>query len=95
MQLRKGNSMFNTIFKTIPVVTVWRHGFIENIDILPLFHMAEYCDTPQLKERSNREYKVCLNGIAILRLLDQRFMASMCSKVFSQKTLLFGDNWGK
>ena len=32
--------------------------------------MAEYCDTPQSKERSNREYKVCLNESAILRLLD-------------------------
>ena len=27
---------------------------------LKLFHMAEYCDTAQSKERSNREYKVCL-----------------------------------
>ena len=34
------------------------------------FHMAEYCDTPQLKERRNREYKACLNERAILRLLD-------------------------
>jgi hypothetical protein len=34
------------------------------------FHMAEYCDTPQSKERRNREYKVCLNERAILRLLD-------------------------
>jgi len=33
--------------------------------------MAEYCDTPQSKERRNREYKVCLNESAILRLLDQ------------------------
>ena len=33
--------------------------------------MAEYCDTPQSKERSNREYKVCLNERTILRLLDQ------------------------
>ncbi len=35
------------------------------------FHMAEYCDTPQSKERRNREYKACLNERAILRLLDQ------------------------
>ena len=34
------------------------------------FHMAEYCDTPQSKERRNREYKACLNERAILRLLD-------------------------
>jgi hypothetical protein len=33
-------------------------------------HMAEYCDTPQSKERRNREYKACLNERAILRLLD-------------------------
>jgi len=37
------------------------------------FHMAEYCDTPQSKERRNREYKVCLNERAILRLLDPVF----------------------
>lgn len=35
-----------------------------------LFHMAEYCDTPQSKERRNRGYKTCLNERAILRLLD-------------------------
>ncbi len=38
---------------------------------LMFFHMAEYCDTPQSKERRNREYKACLNERAILRLLDQ------------------------
>jgi len=37
------------------------------------FHLAEYCDTPQSKERRNREYKVCLNERAILRLLDHEF----------------------
>ena len=35
------------------------------------FHMVEYCDTPQSKERRNWEHKVCLNERAILRLLDQ------------------------
>jgi len=25
-----------------------------------LVHMAEYCDTPESKDRSNREYKACL-----------------------------------
>ena len=33
--------------------------------------MAEYCDTPQSKERRNREHKTCLNERAILRLLDR------------------------
>ncbi len=33
------------------------------------FYKAEYCDTPQSKERRNGEYKVCLNDRA-LRLLD-------------------------
>ena len=33
------------------------------------FHMAEYCDTLQSKERRNRENKACLNDRA-LRLLD-------------------------
>ncbi len=35
-----------------------------------LFYKAEYCGTPQSKERRNGEYKVCLNERA-LRLLDQ------------------------
>ena len=35
--------------------------------------MAEYCDTPQSKERRNRKHKVCLNERAILRLLDHEF----------------------
>jgi hypothetical protein len=34
------------------------------------FHMAEYCDTPQSKERSPSKHKACLNEGAILRLLD-------------------------
>jgi hypothetical protein len=34
-----------------------------------LSYKAEYCGTPQSKERSNGEYKVCLNERA-LRLLD-------------------------
>jgi hypothetical protein len=33
-----------------------------------LFYKAEYCGTPQSKERRNREYKVCLND-RTLRLL--------------------------
>ncbi len=35
-----------------------------------LFHMAESCDTPESKDRSNREYKACLRERAIPRLLD-------------------------
>ncbi len=27
-----------------------------------LLHMAEYCDTPESKDRSNREYKACLRA---------------------------------
>ena len=34
-----------------------------------LSYKAEYCGTPQSKERSNGEYKVCLNERAS-RLLD-------------------------
>jgi len=34
------------------------------------FHMAEYCDTLQSKEKRNREHKACLNERTILRLLD-------------------------
>jgi hypothetical protein len=36
------------------------------------FRMAEYCDTPQSKERRNWENKACLNESAILRLLDHK-----------------------
>ena len=32
--------------------------------------MVEYCDTPQSKERSNREHIICLSERTILRLLD-------------------------
>ena len=39
------------------------------------FHMAEYCDTLQSKEKRSREYKACLNERAILHLLDHEFMA--------------------
>ena len=41
---------------------------------MKLFHIAEYCDAPQLKVGSNREYKVCLNERAILRPLDHEFI---------------------
>jgi hypothetical protein len=37
---------------------------------LKLSYIAEYCDTPQSKDRSNREYKLYLDERAILRLLD-------------------------
>ena len=36
---------------------------------LTFLRMAEYCGTPQSKERRNREYEACLNERA-LRLLD-------------------------
>ena len=39
------------------------------------FYKAEYCGTPQSKERRNGEYKVCLN-IRALRLLDHDFVNS-------------------
>jgi hypothetical protein len=35
------------------------------------FHMAEYYDTLQSKEKRPWEYKACLNERTILRLLDQ------------------------
>jgi hypothetical protein len=54
------------------------------------FHMAEYCDTPQSKERRNREYKACLNERAILRLLDQDVTwKSGCFPAFER-----GELWG-
>ena len=56
----------------------WRAGWGKSSCPVPwgalkLFHMAEYCDTPLSKDRRNREYKVCLNERAILRLLDHNF----------------------
>jgi len=41
------------------------------------FHMAEYCDTLQSKEKRNREYKACLNERAILHLLDHGFIEEL------------------
>jgi hypothetical protein len=43
--------------------------------------MAEYCDTPQSKERRNGEYKACLNERAILRLLDHPIELGMSDAV--------------
>ena len=43
------------------------HGSVRGVKF---FYMAESCGTPQSKERSNREYKICLNK-RVLRLLDQ------------------------
>jgi len=43
--------------------------------------MAEYCDTPQSKERRNWENKACLNERAILRLLDQYDQVIVVDKV--------------
>jgi hypothetical protein len=40
-----------------------------------LFYKAEYCGTPQSKERRNGEYKVYLNNRA-LRLLDHDVLKS-------------------
>jgi hypothetical protein len=53
-----------------------------------LFYKAEYCGTPQSKERRNREYKVCLNDRA-LRLLDQGFVEESLPFVAHEK----GDLW--
>jgi hypothetical protein len=46
---------------------IFKSGSVRGVK---LFYKAEYCGTPQSKERRNREYKVCLNERA-LRLLDQ------------------------
>ena len=43
------------------------HGSVRGVKF---FYKAEYCGTPQSKERRNREYKACLNE-RTLRLLDQ------------------------
>jgi len=48
-------------------VEILKSGSVRGVK---LFYKAEYCGTPQSKERRNGEYKVCLNNRA-LRLLDQ------------------------
>jgi hypothetical protein len=48
--------------KLFTVESFWKHKF----------NLTLYCDTPQSKGGSNREYKVCLRKRAILRLLDQK-----------------------
>jgi len=52
-------------------------GSVRGVDALC---MVEYCDTPQSKEGSNREYKVCLSIRAIVHLLD-----SLTKKTVVQK----------
>jgi hypothetical protein len=46
---------------------IFKSGSVRGVK---LYYKAEYCGTPQSKERRNREYKTCLNNRA-LRLLDQ------------------------
>jgi len=41
------------------VQEICKHGSVRGVK---LFYKAEYCGTPQSKERRNREYKVCLNN---------------------------------
>jgi len=52
---------------------IFKSGSVRGVK---LFYKAEYCGTPQSKERRNGEYKVCLNERA-LRLLDQFAPARM------------------
>jgi hypothetical protein len=57
------------------MLEIGKSGSVRGVDALC---MAECCDTPQSKEGSNREYKVCLSIRAIVHLLD-----------FSKSTLTF------
>ena len=57
--------------------------------------MAEYCDTPQSKEKRHWENKACLNERAILRLLDHevtwkpgRFLAPERGDISSVMSLM-------
>jgi hypothetical protein len=52
------------------------------------FHMAEYCDTPESKDRSTREYKACLRERAIPRLLDQD-VTTYCSDILALYGAMF------
>ena len=49
------------------MLEIGKSGSVRGVDALC---MAECCDTPQSKEGSNREYKVCLSIRAIVHLLD-------------------------
>jgi len=44
-----------------------KHGSVRGVK---LFYKAEYCGTPQSKERRTREHKACLTERTILCLLD-------------------------
>jgi hypothetical protein len=52
------------------------------------FHMAEYCDTLQSKEKRHREHKACLNERAILRLLDQCVTMSIAAFLSIEKSTM-------
>jgi hypothetical protein len=58
------------------VLEICKHGSVRGVK---LFYKAEYCGTPQSKERRYGEYKVCLNNRA-LRLLDHTI--AMCFLAF-------------
>ena len=69
-------STVNFIYFTVAVKGDWlksrmreifKSGSVRGVKF---FYKAEYCGTPQSKERRNREYKACLNE-RTLRLLDQ------------------------
>jgi hypothetical protein len=83
------------------MLEIGKSGSVRGVDALC---MAECCDTPQSKEGSNREYKVCLSIRAIVHLLDSptdenrailvllchSFTASVCGN-FARHSLAFSD----
>jgi hypothetical protein len=72
----KADSINGKFYFTVAVKGDWLKSRMREIFTsgsvrgVKLYYKAEYCGTPQSKERRNREYKVCLNERA-LRLLDQ------------------------
>ncbi len=58
------------------------------------FHMAEYCDTLQSKEKRNWEHKACLNDRA-LRLLDHEFIEEFCHLTVHENGAIWGSALGE
>ena len=62
---------------------IYKSGSVRGVDALC---KVEYCDTPQSKEGSNWEYKVCLRIRAIVHLLDEFYTLN---KVFLKLHIIY------
>ncbi len=80
----KANGINRRFYFTVAVKEDWLKSLMRKIFKsrsvrgVKLSRKAEYCGTPQSKERRNREYKVCLNE-RTLRLLDPKVSLLLCT----------------